>query len=134
MSEWPASHRYELAPAPGSLGLVQDFLNTVGIQEYGPDLLADTALAQAWATDALGIWSELRGVDTEPPALNDADLAKLRALRDTVAELLAGRQLDGRGLGGSPRPSRYQIRVRCGWCPREAAGAGWPRRCGVRSC
>jgi len=100
MSEWPASHRYELAPAPGSLGLVQDFLNTVGIQEYGPDLLADTALAQAWAIDALGTWSQLRGVDAEPPALNDADLAKLRALRDTVAELLAGRQLDGRGASG----------------------------------
>ena len=52
MSEWSASHRYELAPAPGGLGLVQDFLNTVGIQEYGPDLLADTALAQAWVSGA----------------------------------------------------------------------------------
>ena len=100
MSEWPASHRYELAAAPGSLGLVQDFLNTVGIQEYGPDLLADTALAQAWVTAVCGTWSRLRGVDAEPPALNDADLAKLRALRDTVTELLAGHQLDGRGVGG----------------------------------
>ena len=95
MSEWSASHRYELASAPGGIGLVQDFLNTVGIQEYGPDLLTDSALAQAWATDAVGTWSGLRGVDTEPPALNDADLPKLRALRDTVTELLAGHQLDG---------------------------------------
>jgi len=100
MSEWSASHRYELASAPGGIGLVQDFLNTVGIQEHGPDLLTDSALAQAWATDAVGTWSGLRGVDTEPPALNDADLPKLRALRDTVAQMLAGQQPDGRGVGG----------------------------------
>ena len=100
MSEWSASHRYELASAPGGIGLVQDFLNTVGIQEYGPDLLTDSALAQAWATDAVGTWSGLRGVDAEPPALNDADLPKLRALRDTVAQMLAGQQPDGRGVGG----------------------------------
>jgi hypothetical protein len=100
MSEWPASHRYELAAAPGGLGLVQDFLNTVGIQQYGPDLLAETALTRAWATDTLKTWSRLRGVDAEPPDLNDADLPKLRALRDTVAQMLAGRQPDGRGVGG----------------------------------
>lgn len=100
MSEWSASHRYELAPAPGGLGLVQDFLNTVGIQEHGPDLLADTALAQGWVTGALGTWSRLRGVDAEPPTLKDADLPKLRALRDTVAQMLASQQVDGRGLGG----------------------------------
>jgi len=100
MSEWSASHRYGLAPAPGGLGLVQDFLNTVGIQEYGPDLLTDTALAQAWVTDAAGTWSRLRGVDAEPPTLNDADLPKLRALRDTLAQMLAGQQVDGRGIGG----------------------------------
>ena len=100
MSEWSASHRYGLAPAPGGLGLVQDFLNTVGIQEYGPDLLTDTALAQAWVTDAVGIWSRLRGVDAEPPTLNDADLPKLRALRDTLAQMLAGQQVDVRGVGG----------------------------------
>ena len=99
MSEWSASHRYELASAPGGIGLVQDFLNTVGIQEYGPDLLTDSAFAQAWATDAVGTWSRLR-VDAEPPALNDADLPKLRALRDTVAQMLAGQQPDGRGVGG----------------------------------
>ena len=100
MSEWSASHRYELAPAPGGLGLVQDFLNTVGIQEYGSDLLADTALAQAWVSGAARTWSPLRGVDAQPPTLKDADLPKLRALRDTVAQLLAGQQVDGRGLDG----------------------------------
>ena len=100
MSEWPASHRYELAPAPGGLGLVQDFLNTVGIQEYGPDLLSDTALAQAWVTAASATWSRLRGVDTEPPTLHAADLPKLRALRDAVTQALSGQPLNGQGAGG----------------------------------
>lgn len=100
MSEWSASHRYLLAAAPGGLGLVQDFLNTVRIQEYGPDLLADASRARAWATQAVLTWSRLRGVDAEPPALNDGDLPKLRALRDTVAQMLVGQQPDGRGMGG----------------------------------
>src|SRR5271167_1242430 len=100
MSEWSASQRYELASAPGGLGLVQDFLNTVGIGEYGPDLLADAALARGWASTAVGSWSRLRGVDVEPPALNDVDLLKLRALRDIVAKMLGGQQLDRRGIGG----------------------------------
>jgi predicted RNA-binding Zn ribbon-like protein len=100
MSEWSASHRYGLAPAPGGLGLVQDFLNTVAIQEYGPDLLSDTASAQAWVAAASATWSRLHGVDAEPPALNDADLANLRALRETVTHLLAGKS-DVPGVGVS---------------------------------
>jgi CGNR zinc finger/Putative stress-induced transcription regulator len=96
---WPASQRYRLACAPGGLGLVQDFLNTVGIGDYGPDLLGDTALARAWVTGAVRAWSGLRGVDAEPPALNDADLPRLRALRDTIARLVAGETPDARGIG-----------------------------------
>ena len=122
MSEWSASHRYELAPAPGSLGLVQDFLNTVGIQEYGPDLLTDTALAQAWAADAVGTWSRLRGVETEPPTLRAADLPKLRALRHTVAQLLAGQQPDGRGMGGV---SAYFALSDSGEVQLIPEGSGW---------
>jgi predicted RNA-binding Zn ribbon-like protein len=100
MSEWSASHRYGLAPAPSGLGLVQDFLNTVGIHEYGPDLLGDTAMAQAWAADAVGAWSLLRGVDAKPPILHTADLPKLRALRDALTEALNGQRLNGQATGG----------------------------------
>lgn len=95
MSEWSASHRYELAPAPGGVGLVQDFLNTVGIGGYGPDLLADAALAREWSTGAVQTWSALRGVRAKTPSLNDADLTKLRALRDTIAALVHGEAVDG---------------------------------------
>jgi predicted RNA-binding Zn ribbon-like protein len=95
MSSWPASHRYELATAPGSLGLVQDFLNTVGIGDYGPDLLVDPAHAHTWADDAIRTWSALRGLDIDPPPLNDVDLAKLRALRDRIGKLVAGEPVAG---------------------------------------
>lgn len=90
MSEWSASHRYRLEPAPGGLGLVQDFLNTVGIGDYGPDLLADPQLARAWATGAMRTWCALRGVEAWPPELTDGDISKLRAVRAAVAKLVAG--------------------------------------------
>src|ERR1700744_3893100 len=96
-STWSASHRYQKVPAPGGLGLVHDFLNTVGIATYGPDLLTDAALARDWAENAVRTWSELRGVDAQAPALDDADLAKLRALRTTIAKMVAGEPADERG-------------------------------------
>jgi predicted RNA-binding Zn ribbon-like protein len=90
MSTWPASQRYKLAPAPEGLALVQDFLNTVGIGGYGPDLLAGGAPAGEWANGAVRTWSAVRGLDVQSPALSDADASKLRALRDTIAKLVAG--------------------------------------------
>jgi predicted RNA-binding Zn ribbon-like protein len=121
MSSWPASHRYQLASAPGSLGLVQDFLNTVGIGEYGPDLLADPALARTWADDAIRTWSALRGLDVEPPALNDADLAKLRALRDAIARLVAGEPVAG---AGRSIPASLALSD-TGEVLLEPSGSGW---------
>jgi hypothetical protein len=120
-SGWSASHRYRLVSAPGGLGLVQDFLNTVGIGEYGPDLLSDTALARAWAESAVRTWSALRGVDAEPPALNDADLSKLQALRDTIAKLMAG-EPDGRGPGSVSASFALSD---IGEVRLEPSGSGW---------
>ena len=87
---WPASHRYGAVPAPGGLGLVHDFLNTVGVATYGPDLLAHTTPARDWVDGAVRTWSALRAVEEQPRALDDADLAKLRALRTTITRLIAG--------------------------------------------
>jgi predicted RNA-binding Zn ribbon-like protein len=122
MSSWSASQRYKLAPAPGGLGLVQDFLNTVSIGEYGPDLLADSAQAGAWATGAVRTWSALRGLDVRAPALSDADAAKLRALRDTIARLVAGEPPTGRGTGGV---SASLALSGTGEVRLEPAGSGW---------
>src|SRR5258707_10527831 len=118
---WSASHRYRLAPAPGGLGLVHDFLNTVGLGEYGPDLLADTALAQAWAENAVRTWSALRGLDVQAPSLSDADLSKLRALRDTIAKLVAGEQVAG---GARPIPASFALSD-TGEVRLQPAGSGW---------
>ncbi|HEY0227159.1 MAG TPA: CGNR zinc finger domain-containing protein [Mycobacterium sp.] len=99
MSEWSASHRYKHASAPGGAGLIQDFLNTVRIHDYGPDLLADAALAREWSTTAVRTWAELRGVRAEAPVLNEADLSKLRALRDLIGQLVRGEAVDGSRIG-----------------------------------
>jgi CGNR zinc finger len=121
-SAWRASQRYELAAAPGGLGLVQDFLNTVGIEGYGPDLLADAAVAGAWADGAVRTWSAERGLDVQPPPLGDADASKLRALRDTIAGLVAGEPQAGRGTGGA---SASLTLSETGEVRLEPAGTGW---------
>lgn len=99
-SPWAASQRYGCAAAPGGLGLVQDFLNTRAIDGYGPDLLADPALAAQWAATAVHAWSDARTVEVQPPELLDADLVKLRGLRTTIEQLVAGEPPSGRGPGG----------------------------------
>jgi predicted RNA-binding Zn ribbon-like protein len=122
MSEWSASSRLPVASAPGGLGLVQDFLNTVNVQEYGPDLLADTALARDWAAVAVRTWSLLRGVDAEPPTLNDADLSRLRALRDTIAQLVRGEEAAGPGT--TAISASFAVSD-TGEVRLEPAGSGW---------
>jgi len=122
MSSWSASQRYKLAPAPGGLGLVQDFLNTVAIGESGPDLLTDTAHAGAWAAGAVGTWSASRGLDVQPPALSDADVSKLRALRDTIAKLVAGEPPTGQAAGAV---SASLVLSGTGDVRLEPTGSGW---------
>lgn len=119
---WCASQRYQLAPAPGGLALVQDFLNTAGIEGYGPDLLGDAALAGDWVAGAVRAWSAARGLDAQAPPLGDADLSKLRALRDTIARLVAGEPPTGRGTG----PVATSLALsQTGEVRLEPAGAGW---------
>ncbi len=121
-SPWCASQRYQLVAAPGGLALVQDFLNTVGIEGYGPDLLADGALADDWVAGAVRAWSAARGLDAQPPPLGDADLSKLRALRETIARLVAGEPPTGRGTG----PVAASLTMsKTGEVRLEPAGAGW---------
>jgi predicted RNA-binding Zn ribbon-like protein len=125
MSGWSASQRYGLATAPGGLGLIQDFLNTVRIQEAGPDLLADTPLARDWSTGALQTWSALRGVGAEPPSLSEADLSKLRALRGTIAQLVREEAGDGHGTASMAPISASFALSDNGEVRLEPAGSGW---------
>lgn len=84
--------------APGGVAFVQDFLNTKAIASY-PDLLADTELAQTWATNAVQSWSRSGDSDVHPPALSAADIGKLRTLRATIANLIAGDAAPGDDSG-----------------------------------
>lgn len=120
MSTWSASQRYGISPAPGSLGLVQDFLNTRGIAGYGPDLLADTALAGDWLAGAARAWSAARGVDLVPPTLDEADLAKLRGLRAQIDSLVAGEAPSGRSAVPASLVMSDDGAVRL-----EPSGTGW---------
>ncbi len=120
--EWSASHRYRAASAPGGLGLVHDFLNTVGIGDYGPDLLADVGLAQVWVDSAVRTWVAIRGIDAQPPALNDGDLSRLRALRDTIAKMVLGEPPDKRGIGSVPASFALSD---TGEVRLQPAGSGW---------
>jgi len=120
-SPWSASQRYGLAPAPGGLGLVHDFLNTIAIYDY-PDLLADTTLADDWAADAVAAWSAVRGADAQPPSLTEADLTRLRSLRGTIAKLVTGEPTDGRETGSV---SASFALSEAGNVRLEPSGAGW---------
>jgi predicted RNA-binding Zn ribbon-like protein len=122
MSQWSASQRYELASAPGGLGFVQDFLNTVGIGEYGPDLLGDMALAREWAAGAVQTWSGLRGLQVQPPTLTDVDVSRLRSLRDTIAGMVEGAPPMGRGTSAT---SATLALSETGEVRLEPAGTGW---------
>ena len=68
------------APAPGSLRLVQLFVNTNDL-ETGPDLLPDAAALHAWMTD--------RGVLDPAEAVSEADHGRAIALREAIRELVS---------------------------------------------
>jgi predicted RNA-binding Zn ribbon-like protein len=121
-SSWGASQRYGCATAPGGLGLVQDFLNTRAIDGYGPDLLADPDLAGDWAAAAVRGWSSARDMNLQPPELGDTDLAKLRGLRATVEQLVAGGPPSGRLPGGVTASLTLSD---SGEVRLEPSGSGW---------
>jgi predicted RNA-binding Zn ribbon-like protein len=69
-------------PAPGSLALVQDFVNTVD-REHGPDLLDDAAGFVEWLA-----LRDLGGAPHAPPSISTAELARARELREALRALL----------------------------------------------
>jgi predicted RNA-binding Zn ribbon-like protein len=80
----------ERAPAPGSLKLVQDFVNTLDV-EGGQDLLADGADLAAWLRE--------QGLPGGDGPLEGTDAASARALREALRALLRA------NAGGDPDPA-----------------------------
>lgn len=118
---WPASRRFGVAPAPGGLALVQDFLNSHGSADVGPDLLVDTAGAQAWADAAVGTWSAQTGRTCAGPGLSARDVIKLRELRRTLETELRPERVFG------PRVWSAEIELvfEMGGTRWRPAGSGW---------
>ena len=79
-------------PAPGSLALVQDFVNTVD-REHGPDLLDDAAGFVEWLARR-----DLGGAPHAPAPISTAELARARELREALRALLLANH-------GTPAPA-----------------------------
>jgi predicted RNA-binding Zn ribbon-like protein len=76
----PLEEPGDRAPAPGSLRLVQLFVNTNDL-ETGPDLLPDAAGLRAW-------FAEHGLLDPDEP-VDDADHARAIELREAIRELVS---------------------------------------------
>lgn len=77
---WTATVRYGMEPAPGGLGFVHDFLNTVAAgKPRKPDLLTEVGLARAWLAEAGEVLEGAAHCE-----LGGTDLAVLRRLRDRL--------------------------------------------------
>ena len=96
---WPATSRYQLDAAPGSLAFVQDFVNSIPAgKPRSADLLAGLPDAQAWLDDAIARWRQSRGV-----AANATSADGLRFV-DSVRSVQAGPNPRCFGVGrGVPR-------------------------------
>jgi predicted RNA-binding Zn ribbon-like protein len=83
-------------PAPGTLALVQDFVNTVD-REHGPDLLDDAGGLLEWlALRELGVWPDDRA------AVSGAELERARELREALRALLLANH-------GTPAPPAARL-------------------------
>jgi predicted RNA-binding Zn ribbon-like protein len=102
---WLATARYDLQPAPGALGFVQDLLNTRSAgRPRQPDLLADVASAQEWAAAALAAWAEETGREGLAVALGEEDLDPLRDLRVDLHAQVARHTTGTDGTAAVPGP------------------------------
>jgi predicted RNA-binding Zn ribbon-like protein len=85
---WPATERYGLDPAPGSLALVQDFLNTAAVGSQRTDLLAEPSAAQSWADEVADRWSSESGLPKQSITLGRTACTRLREYRQSLRTAL----------------------------------------------
>lgn len=131
---WSATDRYGLDAAPGSLGLVQDLLNTVAAgAPREADLLADLTAAQEWADGAAHQWAAVTGQPIPPIILDARGLDELRAFRDDLHRLTALRAFAEREAeAGVPVPIVHGAAAALqlgedGTVRLEARGTSWRR-------
>jgi predicted RNA-binding Zn ribbon-like protein len=64
----------------------------------------------------------VRGLDVQPPPLGDADLSKLRPLREKIAALVTGNECEAGAVAASPASLTL---TEAGEVRLEPAGTGW---------
>lgn len=128
---WPATTRYGLSVAPETLGLVQDFLNTI---EEGsnpkPDLLSTLDSAQEWAESVLEHWISVDDLDwAKPlPRMDETERLSLLTFRDQLFDGLFGetqsRPHDAHGGDGATQ-YRPVLTISPGKIVLSPHGDGW---------
>jgi predicted RNA-binding Zn ribbon-like protein len=129
---WPATARYGLKAAPGSLGLVQDLLNTICAGEpRQPDLLEDVEVAQSWVDEATALWSESVGQTVPDIVLDAGSLEELREFRDdfqAAVRLSPGTAQDGGATVPVLHTATASLQLaEDGQVRLEPRGTGWRR-------
>jgi hypothetical protein len=105
-------------PAPGPLGLVQAFVNTVSLRAGGPDLLGDRPAAVGWFRGA-GI------LPTDPVVVTTSEHAGLLRLRESLRAVLVARAEGRRDQEAAAKLTRGFADGRLVLTVDEAAGAHW---------
>ncbi|WP_242453531.1 CGNR zinc finger domain-containing protein [Mycolicibacterium sp. P9-64] len=104
---YPATSRFgtaTLAPAP--LVLSQELANTIGLSHLPQfvDLLGQVDSAQQWIDSVVPRWCTSFGADDPRLLVTEAELPRLRAVRDTLRAVLGGAgasEATGNGTGAS---------------------------------
>lgn len=127
---WPATTRYGLSVAPGNLGLVQDFLNTITEGTVAPpDLLATLASAQEWADQVTEQWISVDdlGWAKTLPKLTENDRNALVAFRDELFVGLFGHPHSETASGPGRNTPTYRpvMTVSAGGIELRPEGEGW---------
>ncbi|GAA4550351.1 CGNR zinc finger domain-containing protein [Pseudonocardia xishanensis] len=126
--DWPATTRYSLSGAPGELGLVQDFLNTI---EEGsaapPDLLATLPAAQEWADEVRALWSSLDEAcwGRDLPPLTESDRRRLLAIRRRLFRGLFPTTTEDGGPTDVQAHAGVRLTLSRGEVSAEPTGRGW---------
>lgn len=128
---WAATTRYAVTPAPGSLGLVHDFLNTRSAgKPRQRDLLDSAASAQQWFNAAASSWSIETGEKQPQVSLTAPDCRVLRDFRSALLATVIGGAVDSAeplpgGVSFSAN-AKLEIQLRDdGLVQVTPSGAGW---------
>ncbi|WP_201359250.1 CGNR zinc finger domain-containing protein [Mycobacterium paraintracellulare] len=128
---WAATARYAVTPAPGSLGLVHDFLNTRSAgNPRQRDLLDSAASAQQWVNAAASSWSIETGEEQPQVSLAAPDCRVLRDFRSALLATVIGGAVDSAEplAGGVPFSANTKLEIQLrddGLVQVIPSGAGW---------